>query len=263
MIIKKPKISALGRSMLNNGDFGLGIMTTNNVKVTNVLLSITRFSERIFINHSQTRKLLRLFCKKGLSHDELGGLDTLISSHIPCMKSLIDYIKCQCDLSLPLIQCPLEWSNFISVLASDSPVCAFVHPSEDLFLLLRRTVTCDVTREAESMERLQKEVPVLFELFRALKSVPIKFLSPVIDNIIMKAKAPFVFSDDEPHEKPNSSDIMDLAWFPHLPCVRERRVYEADRNNKSKGGCNKLSAGHPTLLPGIFTSFCQRGQLVV
>ena len=50
----------------------------------------------------------------------------------------------------------------------------------------------------------------------------------------------------------------ELSYVPQLTLCRNRGQYEADRV-KSSRICAKYSTGHQTLLPGIFTLYCEHG----
>ena len=47
-------------------------------------------------------------------------------------------------------------------------------------------------------------------------------------------------------------------FFPNLPILRGRGVYQA-YSTKNAAVCSKATSRHPTLLPGLFTLFCQHG----
>lgn len=49
-------------------------------------------------------------------------------------------------------------------------------------------------------------------------------------------------------------------FFPCLPKIRTRGVYEADRKSKQLI-CTKRTSKHPSLLPGVFTIYCEHGKL--
>lgn len=115
------------------------------------------------------------------------------------------------------------------------------------------------------MRQVQNDVPVLFDLLLSVEKHPQHLMSSVLDTLVKKAAIPFeekttceapqlVLSDNERIEKK-------LSYFPNLPRKRERR-YEADKNTKEKI-CTKKGTGHPSLLPGIFTIFCQHGTLTI
>ncbi|XP_060601822.1 uncharacterized protein LOC132755047 [Ruditapes philippinarum] len=57
----------------------------------------------------------------------------------------------------------------------------------------------------------------------------------------------------------NSQDD-ELSFFPCLPKYRSRGRFQKDASQvKNKVHCTKKYAGHPSLLPGVFTIFCPHG----
>lgn len=171
----------------------------------------------------------------------------------------MDYLKTESNLTDPTITPPKLWSGLVAALATPSPVCALLHPSDRSYHLLERMKSEDITSDPAAMQALQEEVPVLFELLRLLKYVPTKVLSPIIAALIQKSSNPFS-SDPVESVNPTPSKMEPLSFFPQLPSIRSRETYTADRTSTaSKMMCTKRSTGHPTLLPGIFTLFCQHG----
>ena len=148
--------------------------------------------------------------------------------------------------------------GLIAALATPSPVCALVHPSDKLFHLLQRMKSENITVNPVAMQTLQQEKPVLFELLRLLKYVPTKVLSPLIAALIEKSAAPFSSDSNYSVTSVCAAKMKPLSFFRHLPSIRSRGTYTADRTNTTKEICPK-DHGHPTLFPGIFTWFCQHG----
>lgn len=221
----------------------------------------TRFSERIFIPNVRTRSLLKTFCIKGITPAELLELDQLVTIHAPYIAPLLQLLKEELDTSLPILSCPHVWCKFIGALASSSPVCALVHPSDSVFNLLKHLVSHDITMNPSNMELLQREIPVLFELVKNKFHLPRRSLSPIVDKIIQTACAPFTLYGPETQAEPDNQTMMqELAYFPSLPKVRTRGIYDADHHARHMIKCTKLSSGHPSLLPGIFTLFCPHGE---
>ena len=110
------------------------------------------------------------------------------------------------------------------------------------------------------MKLLQHYVPVLFNLVKNLSAYPHNLLSPILQTLLDKAEAPFEgIGDEPPSSVSESAELHHLGFFPQLPSVRNRCNYVAD-GSKYTGSCNKYSHGHPSLLPGVFTVFCQHGQ---
>ena len=177
----------------------------------------------------------------------------------------MDFISSQFDTngSDDVFACPTPWSGLLYALAQTSPVCALLHPSENLVDLLCTIESKDITTDVNAMEMLQKEIPLLFSFFRHLKYTHSSILLPIVKTMILKSKAPFALnssstsisslhSSQPPHES-------ELSYFPSLPKVRQRGYYTADKTNPKEKLCTKQSYGHPTLLPGIFTLFCEHG----
>ena len=189
-------------------------------------------------------------------------LERLMSTPEHPMLKLLQFIKQQLDLSSSTVHCPKEWSNLISSLASPSPVCSLVHPCDKLFSLLKKITDSgtDIASDLESMRFLQQEVPVLFTVLDKVKNIPKKSLIPLIDELINKSKEPFRPIEDPCQLVPIISDENMLSFFPQLPQIRTRAIYNIDDRTKHKERCSKQSSGHPALLPGIFTLFCPHGM---
>ena len=116
------------------------------------------------------------------------------------------------------------------------------------------------------MSRLQRTVPVLFDLLLTVESYPHQTMSSVLQEMVRKSVIPFgkddktLWSDQPVVINKDESLYKSLSFFPNLPRVRQRRRYGANKSMKEKV-CTKRGSGHPSLLPGIFTIFCQHGKL--
>lgn len=118
----------------------------------------------------------------------------------------------------------------------------------------------DLTTDLNAMELLQKEFPLLFSLLWALKTNKYtNVLIPIINDLILKSNAPFTAPTSDNASSSSSGSSTELSYFPSLPVIRERGCYTADRVSREKL-CTKLSRGHPTLLPGLFTVYCEHGK---
>ena len=173
------------------------------------------------------------------------------------------YIQNHIDPTFPTVKCPSEWAQLLSALASPSPVCRLIHPSEQLFGILRQLQSKDITKDIQSMMILQTEVPILFDLLGHVNHIPVQCLSQLINELIEKSLAPFGI--DSSKSDMAKSDVInedsELSYFPCLPKVRVRGSYSIDSSRFV--GCTKQSGGHPTLLPGIFTVHCPHGELTI
>ncbi len=221
--------------------------------------SYFRFKDRVFIPDKSTRSLLKAFCKTGITETEFLELERLIKLHAPSLLLLLQFLRKQIDVN---ILCPREWSKFITNLASPSPVCALIYPDKQLFTLLKELCSNDITSDMAKMKMLQENVPVLFNVLTAVNPLPQRCMLPLIDALIAKCNAPFG-SESKPATKqdvPATPVLQDLSYFPRLPCNRVRGTYLADQYRNVSEKCTKLSSGHPTLLPGLFTLFCPHGK---
>ena len=215
--------------------------------------SITRYSDRVLISHKKTRTCLSLFACKGCEVEELLGL---IDKHAPFLKDLVQHLV-TIGMNGTQSKCPKEWEEFVDALASSSPVCAIVHPSDRLLQTILDLESRQYANSMTTLQYLQHEVPVLFELLRTLKTFP-KFFSPVLKEMVRKAQSPFQTSDSSTSISP-SDGPEDMSFFPNLTRIRSRGIYVADKDAKTKI-CTKRRIGHPTLLPGLFTMYCKHGK---
>ena len=186
---------------------------------------------------------------------------SLLETNLPCVVPVVEASANQSqDETNAQFLCKPEWSTFISTLSSPSPVCALVHPSERVSSLISVMSSSDITKDLVHLKVLQEEIPVVFQLLRSLGYYPRDILAPLLSALSKIAFATFSsVSEERPDAIPKDDDNKaDLACFPVLPQVRSRGIYQADK--KPSGAiCNKHRSKHPSLLPGIFTIFCQHG----
>ena len=191
--------------------------------------------------------------------------------------SMLSYLQLQLPCAIALIKtsatnhhrdktilCKSEWSELISVVSSPSPACATIHPSERVSSLLSAMENSDITRDTTSLKVLQEEIPVIFNLIRSLGYYPKEILAPLLKELSRVAFGTFSLLPVEKVLTPatmTEENKVDLAYFPALHRVRVRGVYQADKKASGHGrACRKRSSKHPSLLPGIFTIFCQHGN---
>lgn len=117
----------------------------------------------------------------------------------------------------------------------------------------------DITKDAVNLKELQEEIPAVFDLVRSLGYYP-KEITPLLNEMSRVAFATFSLGDKQPETTVavDEDSEMELTFYPILPRIRLRGDYQADKK-ASKPVCNKKSSKHPSLLPGIFTIFCQHG----
>ncbi len=109
--------------------------------------------------------------------------------------------------------------------------------------------------------KFQNEIPVIYKLTQSLGRYPAQ-LTYLFKELLPRAKAPFPDHQSGNIECETSIRNAELCFFPCLPRVRDRRKYRADSKTKDPI-CTKRSSRHPSLLPGVFTLFCEHGELLV
>lgn len=185
-----------------------------------------------------------------------------LQTHLPCAIAIIKASTTNHHKDKTIL-CKSEWSALISVMSSPSPACATIHPSERVSSLLTVMENSDITKDTTSLKVLQEEIPVIFNLIRSLGYYPKEILAPLLSELSRVAFAAFSLLPVENIQTPatlTEENKVDLSYFPSLPQVRVRGVYQADKKASGHGrACRKRSSKHPSLLPGIFTIFCQHG----
>lgn len=116
-----------------------------------------------------------------------------------------------------------------------------------------------ITSDAASLRLLQQEVPVLFTLLESLPHYPRELLKTVLNRLVAMALAPFADTDPKNESSAETAEHANqtLSFFPQLYSGKH---YTADKSISKI--CTKKSSGHPSLLPGIFTLFCQHGNVL-
>ena len=223
--------------------------------------SFTRYSERVLINHKRTRSLLKEFAISGVTIEEVKELTELVVLKATFLRSLLEYLFQNSETSSEKIRCPKSWVEFVTAMASSSPVCALIHPDHELHQVVRRIADGFSDFDAATLHFLQENCPILLNLLQKVKVLPQKQMFSVFNELLKRSNAPFVGSSTQLENKASNSHLgtCDVdSYFPALQICRHRRRYTADTIKASKI-CTKRGTSHPTLLPGIFTLFCTHG----
>ena len=154
--------------------------------------------------------------------------------------------------------CPEEYRECLCNLSSGSPVCATFHyrdvgSMEELLNSLGKTSVAP-----RMWKNLQESIPILYKLLSSLQSIP-DFFHPILEELIKKVKIPFegsIANTGIPEGAASS-----LACYPSMKLLRNRGSYQVDKH-RTKPVCSKQGTRHPTLMPGIFTSFCPHGVYI-
>ena len=205
--------------------------------------------------------MMKTYADKGLSDKDFLRMKLLLTclpSVIPIVEAAARKVKSDPHNSNEVtVMCAKEWSKLVRSLGTISPACALIHPSVTTTNLIQQMSHNDVTKDATLMATLQKEIPLIHTLIHSLSHYPRQLLSPLLTDLLIRSNAPFLEPRHPQTTTPNSSG--ELAYFPSLPRLRERQNYRADKLAKTSI-CTKRTSKHPSLLPGVFTLFCEHGK---
>ncbi|XP_061191628.1 uncharacterized protein LOC133199816 [Saccostrea echinata] len=179
----------------------------------------------------------------------------------------------QCDICGPSQSTilPPEHRPLLELLASPSPACALIPYNTVNEKILSKIFESpkDISRDAELLNSIQINIPLLFEILRSVSFEISSEYKEIISKVFAKSKATFPnpnTSDqfhnpktEDPVTKEELDNAAQIAFFPKLEPIRQRGRYAADKGKFNAESCRKDSTKHPTLLPGIFTVFCQHG----
>lgn len=200
------------------------------------------------MNNAETRQLLLKFVEKELTDKEMQLLQQKVGLYQPSLCPLLNLF-----LEEGIKSSPPMFKDFIKVLASNYPVCGFLHYNENLFNTMENPT--DFT--TEEMVLLERETPVISTL---LSNFCI-FLKPVFKELVSKAKAPF---EGASHNIPccgETCECRGIGFFPNLRTISHRGTYVLDnKKRQNNGGCTKKRSSHPSLIPGLFTVSCIHGK---
>lgn len=187
---------------------------------------------------------------------QLKELLELVASKATFLSSLLAYLLNNTITAIDKVKCPDHWIEFITALASTSPVCALIRPDPQLHRVIKQIANGLNSFETSTLHFLQQNCPILVNLIQKVH-IPHKAMFSLFMELLERSNAPFV---EVSSQLTFDSDkvFQDDGYFPALQTGRHRRCYSAD-NIKSSKICTKRGTAHPTLLPGIFTVFCGHG----
>lgn len=244
------------------------------------------FQSRILIRTNRTRSLLLRYAenhrrtkKKTLSSEEFQDLLTNVREESSEIYDLLIFIhesaviedhtySTESDISrvatASAVACPRLWVPFVEAIGCATPACGFLHQDPELIAALQRFIDSKGRVEANTLAIFENKFPVLHALiisFEGMVSPDVLF--PVLNIILEKANDPFSNEGiDSINLDLSKEDAERETRFSHWPSIsrkRRRGHYQSDKTKNSKA-CNKISRGHPSLLPGIFTMFCEHGK---
>ncbi len=155
--------------------------------------------------------------------------------------------------------------TFFKCIASNSPVCSYVPPTSTLgYIADRLFAGLIIRKDPETMSEIQNCAPVIYGLLNCFPASPlpdvwIVFFRELID------RSKYI-TQFQPHvlEAEDNTNTNDMGYFPSWRKLCTRGNYAMDkRKSDTRDECSKAYRGHPNLLPGIFTVYCQHGRLAL
>ena len=156
---------------------------------------------------------------------------------------------------------PSEVCAFFRCISSNSPVCSYIPPTASFaHLAARLSSGLIIRKDPEALSELQMCAPIVYG---ALKCLPAASLPEIwitlLEELLVKST---YITNFQPHEDARSNSLLSnsLGFFPSWPQLSDRGFYSMDKAKSNSGeDCAKNYRGHPNLLPGIFTVYCQHG----
>ena len=148
--------------------------------------------------------------------------------------------------------CPDNYKRILKALSKNSPVCGYIHPSDELHHILEDVVSGEnITCNADKMKVLHEQGPSLYKMISQSTEVSDEEKALITD-ILFKVNSPF--NGKIAHDLPHAADANELSFFPSIKEIE---------NDCEKTNFLKRKRGHPTLLPGLFTMLCPHGKFFV
>jgi hypothetical protein len=184
---------------------------------------------------------------------------SVINSAETASPNLAQFLRDVCNESG---SAPSAVCDFLMCIASTSPVCSYIHYDESVHsLIMDISSGVNIKRNPSKWSELRSKIPVVFKLLcdNTVDTVPLS-LSNLLVELWNRCEETFAFVEAIVAD----GDIVDddLSFFPNLPKCRNRGLFAADtvKGGRKAEMCTKQYRGHPTLLPGIFTLYCQHGR---
>lgn len=226
----------------------------------------TRFQERVFLSKAKARKLVEEVANSTLKTPmTLRNFQELLIE-IKNYPELINFLKAISTLSEDTVFIVPIFKDFVLLLAKDSPICASIFPTAKCLNVLKLALEgVDIRKDVNYMKTLSEDSPLLAELLRnILDSNFPPYMWGILSILMEHTLKPFNLIPEENRLKEPvtvlDKNLDKLSFLPTLPIICGRSNYVADKNTRRNQSCSKVFTGHPVLLPGVFTLYCEHGK---
>ena len=210
---------------------------------------------RVFVNNQAARTLLMTFSKSVVNQNDFDKLVHLLQQYQPALNMIFLHFN-----EIRAYTCPSPLRDLMRCLASNYPVCGFLHFHGRVFEVLEDMAHKQLVPNASDIFLLEQQVPILTRLFKHLHWELPEYLQHVVIELVCKAKVPY---KRECHDLPLCDESCSCSGYGYFPTLKKnchRGDYVMDnRTTKIDLVCSKRKTTHPSLLPGIFTISCIHG----
>lgn len=216
-----------------------------------------RRDERSMLPLSVREPLSAIISKGGMKADMKSTIMSAILQECPSYVELLKVILDSAEVKADCLFLNHPWNKFVGCLVSPYPACSLLSSDPRVHSVLR-SISPEIRGNMQELAILQYNIPTLFALIQDLKDdFPFDCFKNAVEEMISRSTSPF----GRCHEVIENIrfDTENISYFPTLEVVRGRGLYSSDKDITRARECTKMSRGHPSLLPGIFTLFCNHG----
>ena len=182
---------------------------------------------------------MKEFATSGVNQDELKELLELVASKATFLSSLLAYLLNNTITAIDKVKCP---DQYITALASTSPVCALIRPDPQLHRVIKQIANGLNSFETSMLHFLQQNCTILVNLIQKVH-IPHKAMFSLFMELLERSNAPFVEVSSQLTFDSNRV-FQDNGCFPALQTGQHRRCYSTDTIKSSKI-CSKRGTPHP------------------
>lgn len=228
----------------------------------NKFLTFTSFKVRTLVQNKKLRAMLRDFALKPLDTGSLTTMRTMMEEHAPVVANFISWCNHTYESWYYL---PKPIRDMVQCFSTTSPVCSYFPFLHDFFSHIDTLIRAEteIGEQTNALMYIQMMAPIIFN---ALSTIKGQKLPEVWGALFMHLQeiSSATFKQNM-HDLPPMTVEKSLAFFPEWPLLCKRGTYSADRSKESTDHCNKKIEDEKkkkrhSLLPGLFTVYCQHGK---
>ena len=167
--------------------------------------------------------------------------------------------------------CPAPYREFLSEIARCTPACGLLQlgdEAEEVTDILRNVASKSIDVQSsvchQKLSTLLTNAPVITNFICKCPKISGHLpddVCAIISHVLDVVAGTYADCSTHPASSYAVPSTNHLSHFPSLPVIRGTGRYSADQHTRTadEHNCRKVSYGHPTLTPGIFTLYCTHG----